>query len=179
MNRWIVMGCTMLMCLGAVIFLPKLFSFQTSYVQLKGIISVFDPHASKTLSDDNLVDTLSSLPFTLPISQVEWKKTTLSLDLKVVTSDSTITDIYENMAEAISFSFERTPNVNRLLLRLVAEDKWVNTRHLLLAADVSRQAWSEEWTNELRNNGEAPLPDHLKQTFRMTETKLWLNQFNR
>ncbi|OAB44274.1 hypothetical protein [Paenibacillus glacialis] len=179
MNRWILIGCTMLLCIGAVIFLPKLFSFQTSYPQLKGIVTVFDSHPSTTLSDENLVDTLHSRPFTLPISKVDWKNSTLVLDLKVVTPDSTITDIYENMAEAISFSFESTSNVNRLMLRLVAEDKWVNTRHLLLAADISRQAWNEESTHELRNNGEAPLPDHLKQTFRMTETKLWLNQFNR
>lgn len=179
MNRWILMGCTMLLCLGLILFLPKLFAFQTSSVQLKGTVTVFNPHASTTLSDDNLVDILSSLPFTLPISQVEWKKSTLSLDLKIVTPESTITEIYENMAEAISFSFENTPNVNRLMLRLVAEDRWVNTRHLLLAADVSRQVWNTELNKELRNNGEAPLSDHLKQTFRITETKLWQNQFNR
>jgi hypothetical protein len=179
MNRWILMGCTMLLCIGAVIFLPKLFSFQTSFVQFKGVVSAFNPHASTTLTDDNLVDTLSSVPFTLPISQVEWKKSTLSLDMKVLTAESTITDIYENMAEAISFSFENTPNVNRLMLRIIAEDRWVKTRHLLLAADVSRQAWSEEATIELRNYGEEPLSDHLKETFRVTEMKLWLNQFNR
>ncbi|MEC0089769.1 hypothetical protein [Paenibacillus macquariensis] len=177
MNRWILMGCTMLLCIGAVIFLPKLFSFQTLIAQKKGVISVFNPHASTTLSNDNLVDTLSTVPFTLPISHVDWKTSTLSLDMKVVTSESTITDIYKNMAEAISFSFENTPNVNRLMLRIIAEDKWVNTSHLLLAADVSRQAWSEEVTNELRNHAEAPLSDHLKQTFRVTEMKLWLNQF--
>lgn len=179
MNRWILIGCTTLLCIAAVLFLPKLFSFQTSFAQLKGNVTVFTHHSNTTLSEDNLVDTLSSLHFTLPISQVEWKDSTLSIDLKVVTPDSTIGEIYENMAEAISFSFENTPNVDRLKLRLLAEDRWVDTRHLLLAADVSRQQWSTEWTSELRTNGEAPLPDHLKQAFHVTETKLWLNQFSR
>lgn len=179
MNRWILMGCTMILCIAIILFLPKLFSLQTSYAQLKGNAPVFNPHEVITLGDDNLVDVLSSLPFTLPISQVEWKEGTLSLDLKVVKSDTSITDIYENIADAIDFCFEGTHNVNRLMLRLVGEDRWVNTHHLLLAVDVSREQWSKLWTNELRNNGVAPLPDPLKQTFHVTETKLWLNQFNK
>ncbi|WP_438351276.1 hypothetical protein ACP8HI_11880 [Paenibacillus sp. FA6] len=179
MNRWIVLTCTLLLCIGAIIFLPKLFAFQTSLAQLKGNVSVFNPHSITTLSNDNLVDRLSSLPLTVPISRVEWSKSILTLDLKVVTSESTATEIYENMAEAISFCFEHTPNVDRLMLRLVAENKWLNSRHLLLAADVSRERWSSVLTEELKSNGETPLPDLLKQTFHMTETKLWQNQFQR
>jgi hypothetical protein len=179
MNRWIVLACTLFLCIGAMIFLPQLFTFQTSIAQLKENITVFKPNSSTTLSKDNLVERLHLIPFTLPISRVDWSESVLSLDLKVVKSESTAADIYWNMAEAISFSFENTPNVNRLMIRIVAENKWLNTRHLLLAADVNRQAWNSEWTQELKNMGEMMLPEHLKQTFRVTETKLWQNQFNR
>ncbi|MNP26288.1 hypothetical protein D3C76_1191350 [compost metagenome] len=179
MNRWVVLGCTLFLCLGTVIVLPLLFTHQTSLAQLKGNISVFNPHSSTALSNDNLVDRLSSLPLTIPISKVEWSESILSLDLKLVASESTVADIYKNMAEAISFSFEHTPNVDRLMLRFVVENKWLNTRHLLLAADVSRLQWRSELTEELQDIGEQPLPDYLKQAFHVTETKLWQNQFHR
>ncbi|HEY2492528.1 MAG TPA: hypothetical protein VGI33_06425, partial [Paenibacillus sp.] len=74
--------------------------------------------------------------------------------------------------------FHNTPNVDQLMLRLVAEDKWLNTRHLLLAANVSRYEWSAELTKMLQNNGERPLTDILKRTLHVNETKLWNNQFN-
>ncbi|AOZ91375.1 hypothetical protein [Paenibacillus crassostreae] len=179
MNRWVGLCCSLFLCIGVLIVLPKLFTFQPSLAQLKGNIMVFNPHSSMVLTNDNLVDTLSSLPLTVLISRVEWSKSILSLDLKVVSSDDTVEDIYENLAEVISFSFENTTNVDRLMLRLVVENKWLNTRHLLLAADVSRPQWSTEMTQALKGNGENPLPEHLLHTFHMTETKLWRNQFYR
>lgn len=178
MKRWTLLGSTMLLCLGTILFLPKLFSFQTSLEQQQKVTATFTPQSRVELSNDNLVDELSSLPFTLPISRVVWKGSILTLDLKVEGHERSVADIYENMAEALLFSFHNTPNVDQLMLRLVAEDKWLNTRHLLLAANVSRSEWSTELTTRLQNNGERALPESLKQTLHVTETKLWDNQFN-
>ncbi|MGF7050034.1 hypothetical protein J2T13_004557 [Paenibacillus sp. DS2015] len=177
MNRWTLLGSTMLLCLGAVLILPKLFSFQTSLEQQKAT-ATFTPQSRVVLSPDNLVDELSSLPLTLPIVRVEWKSSILSLDLKVEGPERSVADMYQNMAEALTFSFHNTPNVDQLLLRLVAEDRWLNTRYLLLAINVSRYEWSSELTTSLQNNGDRPLTALLKQTLHVTETKLWNNQFN-
>ncbi|MHA0855462.1 hypothetical protein [Paenibacillus sp. CMAA1364] len=178
MNRWIIFMCTLLICILTLIFLPKLMANRSSILTTSiGNVSVFNSQHTDRLSDDNLVDRLSVVAFTLPIRTVEWSKSILTMDLKVVQSDTNATEIYQNMAEAISFCFQDTSNVDRLMIRIVAENKWVNKDYLLLAADITRENWNDELTNELKGNGEKLLREQLKLNFHITETKLWQNQF--
>ncbi|MNL70790.1 hypothetical protein D3C87_1958450 [compost metagenome] len=81
------------------------------------------------------------------------------------------------MALAISFAFQDMENVDQLLLRIVAEDKWLDSRRLLLAGDIRRKEWSLKLQQELQSAGNQPLPDRLKDGFRISESELWRKQF--
>ncbi|WP_151734470.1 hypothetical protein [Paenibacillus tengchongensis] len=129
------------------------------------------------LNDDNLVDVLAALPLTLPVDSAAWNGRVLSLDLKVTGNDHEPRELYGNMAEAITFAFQETGNVGQLLLRVIAEDKWLGSRRLLLAGDIRRGEWSSRLTEELRQAGNHPLPDTLKTGLRISESELWNQQF--
>lgn len=140
--------------------------------------AVFDSGKPLVLSDDNLVDGLSAVKLPVPIAKVDLNGSILSVDLKVTDDRFHKGELYGGIAEMISFAFERTTNIDQLLLRLVAEDRWLGTRYLLLAADVRRGAWPESALDELRNTGDAQLPKELREWFRMTETQLWKSRMN-
>ncbi|WP_211745022.1 hypothetical protein [Paenibacillus sp. Marseille-Q4541] len=138
---------------------------------------VFSPGDRVTLTDTNLVDVLHELSLNTPISKVKWSKNVLTLDLKVTGSSIVPSDIYIDMASIASFSMDRTSNVNQLMLRFLAEDEWIGSRHLLLSADIRRSEWSSEALKKLKEWKNAELPEELIQRFHMTETNLWREQF--
>ncbi|MDN4067489.1 hypothetical protein QYF50_06235 [Paenibacillus vini] len=140
--------------------------------------AVFEPGKPVELNDGNLVDGLSAIELPVPIAKVDLNGSVLSVDLKVTEERFDKGELYRGIAELISFSFERTSNIDQLLLRLVAEDRWLGTRYLLLAADVRRGEWSDSAMNELRNAGDHELPKELRTLFRMTETHLWKRGVN-
>lgn len=140
--------------------------------------AVFESGKPAELNDDNLVDGLSTIELPVPIAKVDVNRNVLSVDLKVSEEHFNKGELYSGIAELISFSFERTSNIDQLLLRLVAEDRWLGTRYLLLAADVRREEWSESALEELRNAGDKELPKELRALFRMTETHLWRQGVN-
>lgn len=129
------------------------------------------------LSDDNIVDVLHSLPLTLAIRRVEWHAPVISIDLTVPAPETTRTEMYKNIAEILSFCFSGTSNVQQVKLRLMAEDPWLDTRHLLLAADTGRSAWDSAMYRELRLTGEAALPEYIKSRLHVIETLLWKERY--
>lgn len=139
--------------------------------------TVFAEEQPITLTNNNLVDGLSALELPAKIAKVGLNRNVLSVDLKVTEDDFDAAKLYQGMAELISFSMERTSNVDQLLLRLVAEDKWLGTRYLLLAADVRRGQWPASALEDLRNVGNQEVPRELREWFRMTETHLWKTRF--
>lgn len=139
--------------------------------------AVFTAQVPYELTEANLVDTLSQAPFNLPLSRAEWKNGTLSLDFKVLTASTSANDIYRCIADAAELSFEGSTNVNRLMLRLVAEDQWMGRRHLLLAADLQREDYAASSAAALGEWQEAILPEMLQQQFNITYTKLWRIHF--
>lgn len=174
MNRGWLIGMVLLMTAASAVILP----------QMAVLEAVLPQHAVETLggdgtilADENIVDTLSSLPFSLEIGSAGWKNGVLSLDLKVTGNDHEPEELYRNMALAVSFAFRETDNVNQLLLRIVAEDKWLDSRRLLLAGDIRRTEWSLRLQELLQNTGNRPLPDVLKEGFRISESELWRKQF--
>ncbi|MFD1176345.1 hypothetical protein ACFQ3W_08530 [Paenibacillus puldeungensis] len=142
------------------------------------VSAVFAGGKPPELTSDNLVDGLQALDLPVPIARVDLSRGILSVDLKVTEDNFDAELIYEGMAEMISFAFDRTSNVDQLLLRLLAEDRWLGTKYLLLAADIRRDEWPAEAMSQLRSVGNVELPDTLRQRLRVTETHLWKKQFN-
>lgn len=138
---------------------------------------VFAEERPLRLSDDNLVDALKQLSLSVPIAKVGWDGSILSIDLKVIDDNMTATDLYKNMAEFIAFSFGHTTNVDQLLIRLLAEDKWLGTRYLLLASDVRRGEWPLTALQQLKATHQEELSHDIVAWFRITETSLWRSRF--
>ncbi|AIQ48181.1 hypothetical protein R70723_21390 [Paenibacillus sp. FSL R7-0273] len=174
MNRGWLIGTVLLVTAASAVIMPQLAALEPALPQ----------HAAVTLggggaalAEDNIVDTMSGLPFSLVIGSVGWKNGVLSLDLKVTGNEHEPEELYRNMALAISFAFEDTDNVNQLLLRIIAEDRWLDSRRLLLAGDIRRGEWSQQLQQLLQETGNRPLPDVLKEGFRISESELWRKQF--
>lgn len=127
----------------------------------------------KELTEDNLVDGLSSVDLPVRIAKADLNSSILSIDLKVTEDQFDKEQLYLSMADVIAFTFERTSNIDQLLLRFVAEDQWLGTRYLLLAADVRRGEWPAAALEELRNAGGQELSPMLIKWFRITLTHLW------
>lgn len=176
MNRSWLIGTVMLISVGSVLLLPQLAAFEPALARKHVVLETLGGSGT-VLGNDNLVDRLAELPLTLSIDRVGWKGKVLSLDLKVTANNSEPQELYQNMALVISFAFQETSNVDQLLLRIVAEDQWLDSRRLLLAGDIRRSEWSLELQEALRNAGSRPLPDDIKNGFRISESELWKKQF--
>ncbi|MFC3745839.1 hypothetical protein [Paenibacillus sp. GCM10012306] len=177
MNRTWWIGALLLLTAGSAILLPQFAELELSLRQERGAVETFSEGSHNVLDDTNLVDAIGALPLTLSIGSVGWENGVLSLDLMVTGNDHEPEELYRNMAQAIAFAIQDTSNVKQLLLRIVAEDKWTQTRRLLLAGDIRRQEWSGELQRELLNTGNHPLSGHLISSFRISESDLWKNQF--
>lgn len=175
MNKGWLIGTVLLMTAASAVILPQLADLASTLPQ-QGVVETFGG-SSASLSEDNLVDVISGIPFTLTIDSAGWENGILSLDLKVTGNDHEPRELYQNMALAISFAFQETENVEQLLLRIVAEDKWLDSRRLLLAGDIRRGEWSPQLLYTLQTAGNTPLPDRLKTGFRISESELWKKQF--
>ncbi|MNI56939.1 hypothetical protein D3C73_1119710 [compost metagenome] len=165
----------MLVAAASAVFLPQLASLEPALPHYRAVETL--GAGGTTLTDDNLVDAMNKLPFSLVIDSVGWKNRVLSLDLKVTGNDHEPKELYQNMALAISFAFQETENVDQLLLRVVAEDKWLDSRRLLLAGDIRRGEWSLQLQQALQTSGNQPLAASLKNGFRISESELWRKQF--
>lgn len=178
MNRaWLIGAVTLLTATSAVILPLLLADLDSSLQQEQVAVETLTDGHNTVLDNNNLVDVVGALPLSLPIDSVGWEDHVLSLDLQVNGNDHEPEELYQNMAQVISFVFQETANVNQLLLRIVAEDKWLGSRRLLLAADIRRQEWSYQLQEELQSAGNSPLTDRLKSGFRISESELWKNQF--
>lgn len=176
MNRSWLIGTVMLLSAATTVLLPQLAGSGIDSQGVYGAMETISPSGT-VLGNDNLVDLLGGLPFSLLIDKAGWENHVLTLDLKVTGNDHEPQELYQNMAQAIAFAFQDTANVEQLLLRVVAEDKWLDTRRLLLAGDIRRGEWSLRLQEALQNAGNSPLPDSLKNGFRISESELWKKQF--
>ncbi|GAA0135553.1 hypothetical protein YSY43_23930 [Paenibacillus sp. YSY-4.3] len=125
------------------------------------------------LNNDNLVDELIAWKLLVPVSKVELSGSVLSIDFRVTEGIGQPDRLYQGLAQAIERSFEDTSNVHRLLVRFIAEDRWIGNKYLLMAADVRRGEWPKDALGELRTRGNRELSHELKSWFRVTETSLW------
>ncbi|MBW4082837.1 hypothetical protein [Paenibacillus sp. S150] len=176
MNRSWLIGTALLITAASALILPQLAALEPSIQRQHGAVETFGG-GGVVLDNDNLVDRLEELPLSLSIDRVGWKGRVLSLDLKVTGNDPEPQELYQNMALAISFAFQETANVDQLLLRVVAEDKWLDSRRLLLAGDIRRTEWSLRLQEALQTAANCPLPESVKSGLRISESELWKKQF--
>ncbi|MNH78078.1 hypothetical protein D3C87_240450 [compost metagenome] len=176
MRRWTTIIAAIILTLTTALVMAVFTARGNTWSATKAY-SAFADEKVIDLTENNLVDELSRLPISIRLSKVNLDQSILSVDLKIGDESYQPSVLYLNMAELIRFSFERTSNVSQLLIRLVAEDKWVGTKHLLLASDVRRGEWPPSALDDLENLGDHPLSDELRQYFRFTVTSLWKNRF--
>lgn len=139
-------------------------------------VPVFTNMPETHLDQNNLVDTMTQLPLTLPISKVEWDDSILAVDLKYASAGVNPDVIYENMAEMIRFSFTQTSNVKQLLLRFVITDERTKAKRLLLAVDARRSEIDSDVLEALRHfRGESGV---VTQKLHFTYTSHWQRQFS-
>lgn len=174
-RRWLV-GTVLLLSAATTLVLPQLAGLGPAAQGVYGDVMNTGP-GSRMLENDNLVDALSAVPFSLAIDKAGWENGVLSLDLKVNSDHHEPKELYRNMALATAFAIQETDNVDQLLLRVVAEDQWLDTRRLLLAGDIRRGEWSPLLQKALEDAGNSPLPDVLKTGLRISESELWKKQF--
>ncbi|MEK4851235.1 hypothetical protein NST04_15430 [Paenibacillus sp. FSL H7-0756] len=176
MNRSWLIGTALLLSAATTLLLPQLAGNVLTAQSKYSAVETIGPKGL-VLENDNLVDALSEIPLSLMIDKAGWENGVLSLDLKVNGDVHEPQELYRNMALAIGFAIQETSNVDQLLLRVVAEDQWLDTRRLLLAGDFRRSEWTPLLQEALENAGNSPLPDYLKNGFRISESELWKKQF--
>ncbi|WP_341347983.1 hypothetical protein [Paenibacillus sp. FSL H3-0469] len=176
MNRSWLIGTALLLSAATTLLLPQLAGNVLTAQSKYSAVETIGPKGL-VLENDNLVDALSEIPLSLMIDKAGWENGVLSLDLKVNGDVHEPQELYRNMALAIGFAIQETSNVDQLLLRVVAEDQWLDTRRLLLAGDIRRSEWTPLLQEALENAGNSPLPDYLKNGFRISESELWKKQF--
>ena len=133
-----------------------------------------------SLTEGNLVDVLTALPLHLKLARAELKGSRLAVDLKVQDNTQGTTSIYADMSELAGLALVRSDNISQLRLRLIAEDAWTNSRHLLLAAEMDRTELTgeaEQAIEQLKNTGDNPLDQVLKEKLHIVETPLWKRSF--
>ncbi|MBY9081645.1 hypothetical protein KIH86_04625 [Paenibacillus sp. HN-1] len=178
MNRSWWIGAALVVTAASALLLPRMELLQSSPKQASGTVETFSQKGDKlVMGEGNLVDAVGGIPFHLPIGSVGWEEGVLSLDLKVTDTAVRPGDVYADMSSVLSFAFRNTENVDQVLLRIMAEDRWVGSSRLLLAADVRRSELTPELLEELEKTGNIPLPASLKSALRISETSLWKNQF--
>lgn len=142
--------------------------------------ALLEEHTPPTeLKNDNLVDELISWKLVVPVDRVELSGSILAIDFKVTEGAHSTERLYQGLAQSVDRSFHSTSNIQRLLVRFIAEDQWLGNKYLLLAADIRRGEWPAGALEELRTWGDRELSSELKNWFRVTETNLWKTMIHR
>ncbi|UVI32386.1 hypothetical protein [Paenibacillus spongiae] len=134
-------------------------------------VAVFHAAPITRLSSGNLVDSMIGLQLQLPIRKVDWKQGVLSLDLSVNGNAEDSQDWMADLERLLYLAFVQTDNVNRVLVRYIAEgDPTSEPGKLLLqaAVDVRR---TDPWIGtELSELDKAqPYTDYIwRQRLRMS-----------
>ncbi|MDF2715926.1 MAG: hypothetical protein K0R28_2851 [Paenibacillus sp.] len=127
---------------------------------------------AKTLSDDNMVDLISTLPLQLSIKKVDWQQTVLSVDLIMPSAASGVERVYRDLYTLSEFGFQ-TSNVRQVLVRVLEGRKEEASAGfpLLVAMDARKANRSAAWKRE--GAGAQTLQDYLQSHYRITYTKKW------
>ncbi|KXG43639.1 hypothetical protein [Tepidibacillus decaturensis] len=91
--------------------------------QINYDLPVFKIQKNMVLSNDNLVDFISSIPLHLPIKKVIWDHNTLSVDLTLTSDEVLDTEVvYLDLFTLIQKGFVEKNNVNEIFIRVFLKD---------------------------------------------------------
>ncbi|MDU5140566.1 MAG: ATPase [Paenibacillus dendritiformis] len=127
-----------------------------------------------SVTDARLVDYLSDIPLQLRLSRAAWNGDGLTIDMKVASTIARPDAIYHDIYEMLQYSFTRTDNVNRLLLRIVIQDERLKKNYVLLSLDARKQEAAPERLKAIREGIVTP---DTEQALRFIYTPLWERTF--
>lgn len=112
MNRSWLIGTALLLSAATTMLLPQLAGNVITAQSNYSAVQTIGPDGL-VLENDNLVDALSEIPFSLMIDKAGWENGVLSMDLKVNGDAHEPQELYRNMALAIGFAIQETSNVDQ------------------------------------------------------------------
>lgn len=178
MRHWQSVRAVLLPAAIACVLLALLMGVQSQARYKVGAVTAAIPYHTRELNDAGLVDALTGLPLHLKISRADYDNGALTLDIKLNDQSDTVTDVYEDVASIMSFSFEGTDNVQQLYLRVIAIDRWGGKRYLLLASNMNREIWDSRYAEALTQLENGEMPPAIASSLNITFTNLWLKQFS-
>jgi hypothetical protein len=152
-------------------FLPELKSHQSNELNE---LQVFTNDNPFTLTEENIVDWIVTVPLHLELKRVDWSDRILSVDFEVGTSIESSKVIFNQLLDFVYYGLGGTTNVDRVWVRLVQTPvgEGQQPRRLLLALDAHRAQISEEDYN-LWKSQQISVEDLIERRFQLTVTPQW------
>lgn len=137
-------------------------------------LQVFNNDHPITLTENNLVDWVVTVPLHLELIRVDWSDRILSVDFEVGTPMESSDVIFNQLLEFVYYGLGGTTNVNRVWARLVQspEGDEQQSKRLLLALDAHRSQISER-DYEIWKNGQISVEQLIERRFQLTVTPQW------
>ena len=143
----------------------------------KPSLDAFAYPLGKQISDGNIVDYMANIPLQLPIINVGWNNSVLSVDLLSIPGNSDEAMVYHDLFELSQFGLQRITNINQVRVRIMeGKETGSGNNELLLAMDSRKENVSgvtqknQIWTTKSRQ-------DYLQSHFGITYTQKWKQQF--
>lgn len=137
-------------------------------------LQVFKNDNPVTLTEDNIVDWIVTVPLRLEMRRVDWSDRILSVDFEVGTPIEPSEVIFNQLLDFVYYGLGGTTNVDRVWVRVVQTPigESQQPRRLLLALDANREQVSEE-DYELWKSEQISVEQLIEKRFQLTVTPLW------
>ncbi|MEX1030567.1 MAG: hypothetical protein WDZ91_11080 [Paenibacillaceae bacterium] len=152
-------------------YLPEL---QSNLPNAQNELQVFKNDHAVTLTEDNIVDWIVTIPLHLELKRVDWSDRILSVDFEAGTPLESSKVIFNQLLDFVYYGLGGTTNVDRVWVRLVQNSvgETQQPKRLLLALDANRAQISEEdyerWKSDLMS-----AEDLINSRFQLTMTPQW------
>lgn len=141
-----------------------------------GSSSVFRSVQAQPVTETNIVDVMSKTQLHLRIRKVEVSHAIISVDL-LASPSSGKKEIVQDLYELPRSLFERSTNVNQVLVRVMDSSKESGrAASLLIATDARREKWLPS-DNQPSTQSEDEMEAYLQSHFRMTYTSKWQERY--
>ncbi len=174
LGRWIAAS---MMAIAAVMFLLAALQFIWTNIQKDKLDSaeVFSLQQIDRISNSNIVDIMTTIPFYAKLGKTEWSQGTWLIELKVNPQEKRQELWFKDIYAIVHTAYKQLNNVNRVLIRLNETNE--QGGRLLAAFDIRK---TDQWlATELV---QLP-PSHLvhdelwRQRLRISLTGVWAERF--